>query len=117
MSHSVDTDPYPRRSPLPRSILPLILITLGVVFLLGNLLPDRGRGGLIVLGLGVAFLIGRVTTGRYGYAVPAGLLIAIGSYIGLQGVLTLQGARGPGLLFLLLGLGFALAYVIGSRPD
>ena len=70
------TETYPRErdhhaSPLSRSFLPLALITLGVVFLLSNMVP-QGRGGLIVIGLGAAFMIGRLTTGRYGYSVPAG---------------------------------------------
>src|SRR4030081_2203676 len=96
------TDPYHRGSVLSRSFLPLALITLGVVFLLGNLIPERSRGGLVVLGLGVAFLVGRVTTGRYGYAVPAGILLAVGSYIALQEVQTFQPVQGGGLFFVLL---------------
>ena len=79
MSSNLQADPYHRGSVLSRSFLPLALITLGVVFLLGNLVPERGRGGLVVLGLGLAFLIGRITTGRYGYAVPSGILLGIGS--------------------------------------
>src|SRR5258707_4137480 len=105
-----------RGSVLSRSFLPLALITLGVVLLLSNLVPERGRGGLIVLGLGAAFLIGRVTTGRYGYAVPAGILLAIGTFISLQELQTFQGVRGGGPFFVLLGLGFASIYLIGSRP-
>jgi hypothetical protein len=117
MSGKYPPDPYQRGSLLSRSFLPLALITLGVVFLLGNLVPERGRGGLVVLGLGVAFLIGRVTTGRYGYAVPAGILLAIGSYIGLQQLQPFQPMMGgAGLFFVLLGLGFALVYLIGLRP-
>src|ERR1700680_3129801 len=103
-------DPYHRGSVLSRSFLPLALITLGVVFLLGNLVPERGRGGLVVLGLGAAFVIGRVTTGRYGYAVPAGILLAIGSYIALHDQLNVQAASSAGLFFVLLGLGFAVVY-------
>jgi hypothetical protein len=101
---------------LSRSFLPLALITLGVVFLLSNFIPERGRGGLILLGIGAAFVLGRLTTGRYGYAVPAGMLIAIGAYVGLQDVQALQFTHGPGLFFVLLGLGFVLVYVIGSQP-
>src|SRR5258708_12335334 len=77
MRSNYPADQYHRGSVLSRSFLPLVLITLGVVFLLGNLVPERGRGGLVVLGLGVAFLIGRVTTGRYGYAVPAALFVPL----------------------------------------
>lgn len=71
MTRPLDSDPYPRGgSALSRGFLPLALITLGVVFLLSQLVPDRGRGALIVFGLGAAFAVGRLTTGRYGYAVP-----------------------------------------------
>ncbi|MDQ6673750.1 MAG: DUF4097 domain-containing protein [Chloroflexota bacterium] len=111
-------DPYRRRPGLYRRFLPLALITLGVVFLLSNFIPAAGRGGLVVLGLGAAFLIGRITTGRYGYAVPAGILIAIGAYLSLHDV---QGARflqgGGAWFFALLGLGFGLVYLIGLRPS
>jgi hypothetical protein len=97
--------------------LPLALITLGVVFLLSNLVPERGRGGLFVLGLGAAFMIGRLTTGRYGYAVPAGILMAIGAHISLQDLGVTRGVASGGLFFMLLGLGFAAAYMIGLRPQ
>src|SRR2546430_8824441 len=110
------TDPYDRGSALSRSFLPLALITLGVVFLLGNLVPERGRAGLFVVGLGAAFLVGRLTTGRYGYAVPAGILMAIGAYISLQdlsGFRALPGARG---FFLPLRLRVGLTLALGPRP-
>jgi len=110
------TDPYDRGSALSRSFLPLALITLGVVFLLGNLVPERGRAGLFVVGLGAAFLVGRLTTGRYGYAVPAGILMAIGAYISLQDLSGLRAFQGAGAFFVLLGVGFALTYAIGLRP-
>src|SRR5260370_36425348 len=117
MSTPYQADPaYHRGSPMSRSFLPLALITLGVVFLLGNLVPERGRGGLVFAGLGVAFLIGRLTTGRYGYAVPAGILIGVGAYTALQELRILDAPRGPGLFFVLLGLGFYLVYLIGLRP-
>jgi hypothetical protein len=116
MSTPYQADPYQRGSGWSRSFLPLVLITLGVVFLLGNLMPERSRGGLIVGGLGAAFLVGRLTAGRYGYAVPAGILLAIGAYIGLQEMRILEAPRGPGLFFVLLGLGFYLVYLIGLRP-
>jgi hypothetical protein len=117
MGYPYQTDPYHRRgSVLSRSFLPLALITLGVVFLLVNVVPERGRGGLFVLGLGAAFLVGRLTTGRYGYAVPAGILIAIGVYISLQELPGLQAISRAGAFFVLLGLGFGLVYAVGLRP-
>src|SRR5438445_7105576 len=103
MTQPYGSDPYRRGSALSRGFLPLALITLGVVFLLGNLIPDRGRGGLIILGLGAAFMIGRLTTGRYGYAVPAGILMAIGAHVSLQDIAGLRGIGSGGLFFVLLG--------------
>ena len=111
------TDPYRRGPALSRRFLPLALITLGVVFLLGNLIPQGSRSGLILLGLGAAFLVGRVTTGRYGYAVPAGILIAIGTYLTLQDTQGPRTVQGGGWFFVLLGLGFALVYLFGLRPS
>jgi hypothetical protein len=96
--------------------VPLALITLGVVFLLSNLVPDRARGGLILFGLGAAFMVGRLTTGRYGYSVPAGILMAIGTFVGLVSVLGLHGISSAGAFFVLLGLGFGAVYLIGLQP-
>src|SRR5262245_24886381 len=115
------TQPYdagqPHRSLMSRSFLPLALITIGVVFLLGNLIPGQGRGGLIVLGLGAALAIGRVTTGRYGYSVPAGLLMAIGIYVSVQEMFGRATLQNGGWFFVLLGGGFVLAYFVGMRPQ
>jgi hypothetical protein len=121
MTRPFDPDPYPRGgSAFSRGFLPLALITLGVVFLLSQMVPDRGRGALIVFGLGAACAVGRLTTGRYGYAVPAGILMALGVFILIQefNVLGVQsrGISNGGLFFVLLGLGFAAVYIIGLRP-
>ena len=109
MTSPVDRDRSPEqrpRSALSRSFVPLALITVGVVFLLGNLVPaGPGRGGLILLGLGIAFAVGRVTTGRYGYAVPAGILLGIGSYVALQEMAGTQPLQNSSWFFILLGLG------------
>jgi len=107
-------DAHPR-SMMSRSFLPLALITLGVVFLLSNLIPGPGRGGLVLLGLGAAFGIGRLTTGRYGYSVPAGILVAIGAYVALMASGGPRGLSAAGSFFLLLGGGFVLTYLIGMR--
>lgn len=110
-------DPYRRGPRWAGSFVPLALITLGVFFLLSNLLPERSHAGVILIGLGTAFLIGRVTTGRMGYAVPAGLLMALGVYVSVPALTNGQPTWGGGWFFVLLGLGFALAYVIGLRPS
>jgi hypothetical protein len=112
---SVDPS-YQRGSMSSRGLLPLALITLGVVFLLGNFVPDRARGGLVVLGLGVAFLIGRITTGRYGYALPAGILSGIGAFVIVKELQPAGLVSSSGLFFVLLGLGFVLVYAIGLQP-
>jgi hypothetical protein len=110
--------PETRNRPfMTRSFLPLALITLGVVFLLGNMLPGPGHAGLILVGLGIAFAVGRLTTGRYGYSVPAGLLIAIGCYVAMLEMGTMRGMSAAGEFFLLLGGGFVLTYLIGMRPQ
>jgi hypothetical protein len=119
MTTPFDSDRYSEqrdRSVLSRSFVPLALITLGVVFLLGNLVQGPGRGGLVMLGLGAAFAIGRLTTGRYGYSVPAGILMAIGAFVILNGTTGTQLVHNSGWFFVLLGLGFVLSYVIGMRP-
>lgn len=114
-------DPYRRSSAFSRSFLPLALITLGVVVLLSNfasnVISDRARGGLIVFSLGAAFGVGRLTTGRYGYAVPAGILMAVGAYIVTQSMDVLRGASSAGLFFVLLGLGFVATYVVGLKAQ
>jgi hypothetical protein len=90
-----------------------ILIALGIFFLLANVF---GLGGeAILLALGLAFLMARVTTGRYGFAVPAGLLLGLGAYVTLQQYGLLAGDDG-GWALIFLGGGFLAAYVIGVRP-
>jgi putative adhesin len=121
MTRPYGPDPYRRGSALSRSFVPLALITVGVVVLLSNFasnfISDRSRGGLIVFGLGAAFAVGRVATGRYGYAVPAGILMALGAHFAAQSIEIARGASGAGVFFVLLGLGFGLIYVIGLRPS
>ncbi len=115
----IDGDRFPKQrqgSALSRSFVPLALITLGVVFLLGNMVQGPGRGGLVLLGLGAAFAIGRLTTGRYGYSVPAGILLAIGCFVSLSAIIGSGPLQNSGWFFVLLGLGFVLVYVLGMRP-
>jgi hypothetical protein len=121
MSRPYGPDPYRRGSALSRSFLPLALITVGVVVLLSNFassfLSDRSRGGLIVVALGAAFAVGRLTTGRYGYSVPAGILMGIGVYIVIESMDVARGANSAGWFFVMLGAGFGLAYILGLRPQ
>jgi hypothetical protein len=88
----------------------LILIGLGLFFLIANFVPISG--GWLLFALGIIFLVARVVTGRYGFAVPAGVLLGIGTFVALAeaGVLL----NGGGWFFILLGLGFLAVYAIGA---
>ena len=91
----------------------LVLIALGVGMLIGNLL---GAGGAaLFLGLGAAFAVARVATGRYGFAVPAGVLLGFGAFVLASEGRLLSGDTGP-WFFLFLGAGFLAVYLIGLRP-
>src|SRR5579859_2210240 len=92
----------------------LILIALGVAALGGTWFP--GSGAWLFLGLGAAFLMVRVLTGRHGYAVPAGILLAFGSFVWFTETGRLNGPQAGGTFFVFLGLGFLAAYAIAARP-
>lgn len=93
----------------------LILIALGLAALGGNWFP--ASGAWLFLGLGGAFLIARVLTGRRGYAVPAGLLLAFGSFVWLTETGAVADSGAGGLFFVLLGLGFLAVFAIAARPE
>jgi Putative adhesin len=92
----------------------LILIALGIAALGGTWFP--GGGAWLFLGLGTAFLIGRVLTGRHGYAVPAGTLLAFGSFVWFTETGILNSPQTGAAFFVFLGLGFLAAYAIAARP-
>ncbi len=118
--------PQTGRPPMPaapgnraaRPFVPLLLITLGLALFLGNFAPERVRAGLVLLGIGAAFVAARVASGRYGYAVPGGVLLALGAFA------LLEAARPSGaparetrsLFFVVLGFGFLAVYALGARP-
>jgi hypothetical protein len=107
--------PESAAAPRPRGVGGgLILIAVGVVALFGIWFP--GGGAWLFLGLGVAFAIARVLTGRYGYAVPAGILLGFGSFIWFTDAGVLAGPAAGGTFFIFLGLGFLAAYAIAARP-
>jgi Putative adhesin len=114
-------DRPPTGEPGPRPVGAFILIALGLALLVANMLPAAVRGGVVLLGLGLAFLLGRLLTGRYGLAVPAGILLALGALAALAPADLLVGSGAGqrpngGAFFLVLGLGFVLVYLIGARP-
>jgi len=93
----------------------VLLIAFGLVVLAGNVLPTPG--GLLFMGLGTAFLAARVLTGKPGYAVPAGILLGFGAFIGLTESGLLEGRDPGGLFFIMLGLGFVAAYLAAATPS
>src|SRR5437762_5278277 len=104
----------PRRERQGGVVGGLILVALGFIALGGTWFP--GRGAWLFIGLGTAFLIARVLTGRCGYAVPAGILLAFGSYVWCTETGILNGPQAGGMFFVSLGLGFIATYVIAARP-
>jgi Putative adhesin len=92
----------------------LILIALGIAVLGGTWFP--GQGAWLFVGLGMAFLVARVLTGRHGYAVPAGILLAFGAFVWFTETDMLTGPRTGGMFFIFLGLGFLAVYIIAGRP-
>jgi hypothetical protein len=93
----------------------LILIALGITILFGTSFP--AGGAWLFLGLGAAFFAARVITGRYGYAVPAGILLGFGSFVWLSETGFLSGPSAGGMFFVFLGLGFLASYAIAGRPQ
>jgi hypothetical protein len=89
-----------------------LLILFGALFLIATFVPIGG--GAVLLGLGLAFLVARLTTGRYGYAVPAGILTGLGAFVAFQEAGALPGDDG-GWALVFLGLGFLAIYPLGVR--
>jgi hypothetical protein len=104
--------PAPRRRPPSAPVVALILIALGALFLAVNLFGAPVEA--IFLALGVAFAAARAATGRYGLAVPAGILLGFGGYVLATTYWHVPDTRGA-WFFLFLGLGFLASYIIGAR--
>jgi hypothetical protein len=95
------------------TIAAYVLIVFGVLFLIASVVPLGG--GIFLLGLGLVFLVARLTTGRHGYAAPAGILTGLGAYVALNDAGVLPGDNG-GWALLGLGLGFLAIYLLTGRP-
>ena len=89
-----------------------ILILLGLLFLVATFVPLGG--GVFLLGLGLAFFVARLTSGHYGYAVPAGILVGLGAFVAFQQSGVLPDEDG-GWALIFLGLGFFAVYPLGGR--
>ena len=98
------------------ALVALLLIGLGLFFLAANFW--QLSGGIFFVALGLAFLVARVTTGRYGLAVPAGILLGFGAFVALEDTtLAATGADPGGWFFVMLGLGFLAVYIVGGRLE
>ncbi|MGH8246894.1 MAG: hypothetical protein ACREUU_10730 [Gammaproteobacteria bacterium] len=89
-----------------RSVLGVILIVLGIVFLIGQRLNVGGEG--VVAAIGLAFLTAYAFTRNYGFLVPGGIMTGLG--IGIIYENRLNGEGAPVLLG--LGLGFISIAVV-----
>lgn|GEM_PF-4498211 len=103
-----------RRPSAGEQVVAYLFILLGVFFLLATQFPLGGS--LVLFAIGLAFLVARFTTGHYGFAVPAGILIGLGAFVALNDAGVLRGDNG-GWATLLLGAGFLLVYPLGGRFD
>ena len=88
----------------------VVLITIGIAFLLGQLLPNAGR--FVPLLVGLSFLAVFLVTRTYGFLVPAGIVTGVGAGIVLA--MEDQGRIGGGLFLVSLGLGFIGIVVLGA---
>ena len=88
----------------------VVLITIGVAFLLGQLLPNAGR--YVPLLVGLSFLAVFLVTRTYGLLVPGGIVTGVGAGIVLA--MEDQGRVGGGLFLVSLGLGFIGIVVLGA---
>ena len=88
----------------------VVLITIGIAFLLGQLLPNAGR--FVPLLVGLSFLAVFLVTRTYGFLVPAGIVTGVGAGIVLA--MEDQGRVGGGLFLVSLGLGFIGIVVLGA---
>ena len=88
----------------------LVLITIGLAFLVGQLLPNAGR--FVPLLIGLSFLAVFLVTRNYGFLVPGGIVTGVGAGVVLA--VEDQGRVGGGLFLVSLGIGFIGIYVVGA---
>jgi hypothetical protein len=88
----------------------VVLITIGVAFLLGQLLPNAGR--FVPLLVGLSFLAVFLATRNYGFLVPGGIVTGVG--VGIVMAMEDQGRVGGGLFLVSLGLGFIGIVILGA---
>ena len=88
----------------------LVIASIGLFFLAGQLEPDIGR--FVTMFIGLALLAVFVVTREYGFLVPGSILTGVGIGIVLDGAAS--GQAEAGVMMLALAGGFLGIWVIGS---
>ncbi len=87
----------------------LVLITLGVLLLVGQTVPDLGRYVTLIVGL--ALLVLFVVTRQYGFLVPGCIVSGVG--LGIVLASEFPGRDGGAYFLLSMGSGFLAIWAIG----
>ncbi len=106
------------RTDRDRTLLAIILIGAGVLFLLGNLPIWAGFGQLIPLLIGLAFMYAYFNTRpayRIGFLIPGAILTGIGVGVILENMPLVGSLSGGGIVPVTLGLGFCLIWLLERK--
>ncbi len=110
--------PQPRNSERDRTLLGLILVAGGVLFLLGQLDVFGSMGNLILLAIGSVFMYAYFTTSqghRIGFLIPGAILLGIGTGVAINNLpLPWLWPAGDATVFT-LGLGFCLIWALERK--
>lgn len=91
-----------------------LLIAIGLLMLVGNLTGGNLAGGLVVLAIGIAFAAAFVLAPRYGFLIPAGILIGLGGGIVIGQWAGASESDMAVYVVLGLGTGFLLIYAVDA---
>lgn len=109
---------YKNRAQWWAAIPGIILLDLGALIILSDLFPgssDRFGGPLFLAGIGLAFVVVYLLNPTFWWAViPAGTMITLALVAGLDQI---PGIDGGAILFLGLGVTFALLAVLPVQPN
>jgi hypothetical protein len=110
--------PQPRNSERDRTLLGLILVAGGVLFLLDQLDVFGSMGNLILLAIGSVFMYAYFTTKqghRIGFLIPGAILLGIGTGVVINNLpLPRLWPAGDATVFT-LGLGFCLIWALERK--
>ncbi len=110
MNNNLNQEDVPRN----RTTVAVILLVVGVIALLANITQSSVLGLLMLPALGLLFLGLGVTTHRFGFIIPGGILTGLGiaTFLSIQ-VFTPGDQETGGVVVLGLGLGFLVIPVFG----